>query len=637
MAVKYWYVANNGSGTWATNANWYFGPGGTGGVAGIPTSSDDAIVDDSSGSGTLTIGGTSSCSSLDASIFNGTVAGAGALNITTKSVDSIPILYLGGTWNYTGTISFLGVAISGWIYGNGRTHRGNVTVNAPSRTFAFEGDWISTGLFLLTSGNVFGYYVSFGAMSLSNSNTRRFDCYILGLSGTGTILSVATQTNLTWSVSEIYLTSVLSIAKVVSLSNLVCCDILYLQGAGASTTTITAGATSLIKPQVYIQKLDGTVTFGTSTVYRLEFTEGSAITWAGTSVMTILYDLILCNSMSVTFSSSINFTEDGIFRTFNKQFVGNLTVSSFASLYVFGDYNSTSTSTSAINLPTGGNVYFYGNVFLPSGTIIIGPNNAYLFNYQTLTCTRISLTGGVLFIGGEVDVSTVAISNSEITVLPAGPYTYNSVVIGVLSGKPIININTSLLGSGGTGRSVNLGNSTVNLNGSSGTLWSLTNDGNLAVGGGDYTINITDKSGGYVAFNASAGGITYNRLVLNRGGVNPQTEIQGAGTYNQFVSLTTVFSYILFDSGQTVYFNRPPEFGNWSTQTYISSTSTSNVTFVFDYQNSNPIVLSNNIIIAEITASPTNTWYAVNSSSGGGDLNFIYQMPPRRLGVGGAG
>jgi len=636
MAVKYWYVANNGNGLWAATANWYFGPGGTGGIAGIPTSSDDAIVDDSSGSGTLTIGGTSSCSSLDASIFNGTVAGAGALNITTKSVDSIPILYLGGTWNYTGTISLLGVAVAGLIYGNGRTHRGNVTVNAPSRTFGFEDDWISTGLFLLTSGTVIGYNISFGAMSLSNSNTRRFDCYILGLSGTGTILSVATQTNLTWSVSEIYLTSVLSIAKVVSLSNLVCCDILYLQGAGASTTTITVGATALKKSEVYIQKLDGTVTFGTSTVSRLEFTEGSAITWAGTAVMTILYDLILCNSMSVTFSSSLNFTEGGTFRTFNKQFTGNLTVSSLASLDVFGNYNSTSTSTSAISLPTGGNVYFYGNVSV-GGTIIIGPNNAYLFNYQTLTCTRISLTGGILYIGGDVNVSTVGISNSEIIVLPAGPYTYNSVVIGVLSGKPIININTSLLGSGGTYRSVNLGNSTVNLNGSSGTLWSLTNDDNVSIGSGNYTINITDKTGGYVAFNASAYGLTYNRLVLDRGGVNPQTEIQGAGTYNQFVTLTTVFSYIFFDSGQTVFFNRPPEFGNWSTQTYISSTSTSNVTFVLNYQNSNPIVLSNNVIIAEITASPTNTWYAVNSASAGGDLNFIYQMPPRRLGVGGAG
>jgi hypothetical protein len=636
MAVKYWYVANNGSALWATAANWYFGPGGTGGVAGAPTSSDDIIVDDASGSGTLTIGGTSSCSSLDVSTFNGTVAGTGALNITTKSISGI-ILYLGGTWNYTGTISLLGVAVNGSIYGNGRTHRGNVTVNAPSRTFIFEDDWISTGTFTLTSGTVIGYYVSFGSMSLSNSNIRGFDFTTLLLSGTGTVLSVSTQTNLTWSVTEIYLTSLVPLAKTISLSNLVCCDYLYLQGAGASTTTITVGVTAVKKSEVYIQKLDGTVSFGTSTLSRLEFTEGSSITWAGTSVMTILYDLILCNSMSVTFSSSLNFTEGGIFRTFNKQFVGNLTVSLTASLDVFGDYNSTSVSSSAINLPTGGNVYFYGNVFLPSGTIIIGPNNAYLFNYQSLTCVRISLNGGALFIGGDVNVNTVSVSNSEITVLSAGPYTYNNVVIGVLSGKPIININTSLLGSGGTSRSVNLGNSTVNLNGSSGTLWSLTNDGNLSVGGGDYTINITDKSGGYVAFNASAEGITYNRLVLDRGGVNPQTEIQGAGSYNQFVSLTTVFSYILFDSGQTVYFNRPPEFGNWSSQTYISSTSTSNANFVLSYNNTNAIVLSNNVIIAEITASPLNTWYAVNSFSNGGDLNFIYQMPPRRLGVGGVG
>ena len=114
MAAKYWYVAGNGSANWSVAGNWYSGSGGTGIVLGVPTASDDAIVNAASGSGTLTIAATSTCSSLNTSTFTGTLAGASALNIVSLALTGATVLSLGGTHNYTGTITISASIILNW-------------------------------------------------------------------------------------------------------------------------------------------------------------------------------------------------------------------------------------------------------------------------------------------------------------------------------------------------------------------------------------------------------------------------------------------------------------------------------------------------------------------------------------------
>jgi hypothetical protein len=193
MALKYWYVASNGSAAWSVAGNWYNGSGGTGGVAGVPTTVDDAIVDAASGSGTLTIGGSSFCNSLNTLTFTGTFAGANALAIGTNSIVSNGgfALQLGGNHTYSGPITFTSTIPSTtatlYINCNGIFHKGNMTFNTAT------GYWIGwntinyepirlTGTFLLTSGYVDGNDLYAGTVSTSNSNFRVLafgDVYLL--------------------------------------------------------------------------------------------------------------------------------------------------------------------------------------------------------------------------------------------------------------------------------------------------------------------------------------------------------------------------------------------------------------------------------------------------------------------------
>lgn len=98
MANKFWV---GGTATWNGTAGtkWASSSGGTGNQP-IPTTSDAVFFDNMSGSGTVTIGASSACASLDTSSFGGTIAGATALAISAGD------LKLGGNWTYTGTLSF---------------------------------------------------------------------------------------------------------------------------------------------------------------------------------------------------------------------------------------------------------------------------------------------------------------------------------------------------------------------------------------------------------------------------------------------------------------------------------------------------------------------------------------------------
>jgi hypothetical protein len=85
MAVKYWYKAGNSNDNWSTVGNWYLGSGGTGGLAGLPTSADDVIFDSlSTTSATVTIVTTAAiCNSINFTGFTGTLAGSTVgLNVT---------------------------------------------------------------------------------------------------------------------------------------------------------------------------------------------------------------------------------------------------------------------------------------------------------------------------------------------------------------------------------------------------------------------------------------------------------------------------------------------------------------------------------------------------------------------------
>jgi hypothetical protein len=645
MALKYWHVASDGSANWSVAGNWYNGSGGTGGVAGVPTTADDAIVDSASGSGTLTIGGTSTCNSLNTLTFTGTLAGTQALNIVTSSIASnsgFP-LQLGGNHTYSGAITFTTTinytTTFLYINCNGIFHKGNMTFNS------LIGGWFGTdpirltGTLLLTTGYVLSVDLYAGTVSTSNSNVRSFQVDNLYLSGVGTLILATTQTNLSWNISiAIYLTNTTATSKTISFSSNVYSPNLYIQGSGASNTTIAVAATTGVYPDIYVSKLAGALIFNTTYLTNLTFVEGTTVTWGSTSNIFILGNVTMCNSViNGATTNPLTFAGAGVsqtFTTFNKTFTGTLIVNdgdSFSStLTVIGDYISASITTYSINITSTQLVQFNGSVTLfTSGISINGTGGTPQIDFNSIS-------------QAEVIIITEAAVNLGSSTF-SGAITLNSGTL-VIFGNSTVNARAFTSSSSTLIRDINLGTNTViNLTGTTGTIWNTSiglSAGVLFFNPGTSTINITDTTGGTVNF--LGGGITLYDLNIRRGVLvanNPTTTFTGSQTYRNFKDLTTLqptfIHTIEFGSNSVTSIADTFQVGNSNNQTYLISSS---VSTYFNLSKLNTgLVICPNVVIQLSNATPSNTWYAIDDSVNSGATGWIFNNIPRRLGSLGAG
>jgi hypothetical protein len=658
MALKYWYVAGNGNSNFSTAGVWYNGPGGTGGVTTTPGAADDAILDAASGSGTLTIGGTSTCNSFNALTFTGTVAGASALNITTRTLinDDNTILRLGGTWNYTGTITFTTTisTILLYINCNGIFHKGNMTFNSA------VGDWGGykpdvtagvldepirlTGTLGISQGGISSFEVYAGVLSSSGSGVRRFFIYSLYLSGTGTLINASTQTNLEFYVIDLYITNTTATAKSLSIGNLVYFDNVYLQGSGASATSLTFAITSAAYPNVIISKTGGTFAFGTSYINDLTFIEGSTIAWAGSSSLTVYGNVTLCNSMSIItsnaliFAGPVNFNNIQYFTTFNKIFTGSLTVNDFGAnqlqLLFNGNYISTSSSSSSISILSAAQVNFNGAVST-FGAISINAVAAQGFptvNFfgGILTATNLGIADGDVLLGSTTLSGTLTVTSGNLQLLQNSVHSYLTFTSSSTSASRFI-----FLGE----------NTIINLRGGAANTWNTSSglaQEVLYLDPQTSTINITDNTSSQ-ALSFQAGGVEFYNIHINRSNnssIIPLTTFTGGFTCRNFRDFTVMPSginaSIVFAGGTTVNVYDTFQVGNDINQTFIASSSTT------------PVILSKfvagkvicpRVVVYNMNAAPLNTWYAIKGSinNGGNNGQWIFNTPPRRLGSLGAG
>ena len=628
MAVKYWYVAGNGSSAWSVAGNWYNGSGGTGGAAGLPTSSDDVIVNAASGSGTLTIAATATCSSLNTSTFTGTLAGASALNIVSAAATGATVLSLGGTHSYTGLITISGAATNGIILGNGKTHNGLVTINAPARSFVFNDLFICTGSFVLTAGSISGTTISVGALTTSNSNTRNFNFTNLYLSGQVTF-NQSVQTGLTWSCQNIYLTNTTANAKSIALNGVVSCNNLYLQGSGASATTITVAVTANIYPNVYISKPSGTVAFGSSYLNSLTFVTGTTIAWASTTNTITMYgNVTLCASMSITSSNYITFSGTGIatnytLTTFGKTFTGLLTVADGGfynnNLTIVDDYISNIAAATAISITSAASVTFQNNVNVSTAININSSNGVTLIpvSFNTLS------TGTMQTILGDVSLgNTTTTGNLNHS---SGNLTFRSNSTSTLFSFSSSSANT---------RTLTLNNAIINITGNTGNVWNTNVTTGLTLNSGTATIVLTDPSSNTIGF--ACGAInTYYTLKIDRSSastINPITNISGTATFYNFIDLTQTpggIHQIVFSSGQTINIYDTFQVGNLVNATYMYQNSIGN----FLLNKINPgIVIVQNCLIQGSNALQANNWFAIsNSIDNGGNTNWVFNTLKRSL------
>ncbi len=196
MADRYW-VGGTASWDGTAGTKWATTSGGTGGAA-IPTSGDDVYFDANSGANTVTIatGNTGaksiSCTSV-AGNFTGTLTGTAGITVSGSVT-----LVSGMTFSYTGTLL---LNATGTITSAGKTF-GVVTVSGSGITVTLGDSFVSSGTVTLTQGtfNANNYNFTAAAFNSNNTNPRTITMGsgLWTLTGTGTIWTTSTTTNLTF-------------------------------------------------------------------------------------------------------------------------------------------------------------------------------------------------------------------------------------------------------------------------------------------------------------------------------------------------------------------------------------------------------------------------------------------------------
>lgn len=157
------------NGNWDLANSWSTTSGGAGGAA-VPTAADDVFFDANTPNGTHTVNLAATTLSLDFTGFTGTLAGSSALNIAGSLT-----LATGMTRTYTGAITFSSTSTGRTLTFAGKTTASTVTFNGVGGEWTVQDTWNNgTSNVTLTNGSLVtnNQTLTIGAFSSSNSNTR---------------------------------------------------------------------------------------------------------------------------------------------------------------------------------------------------------------------------------------------------------------------------------------------------------------------------------------------------------------------------------------------------------------------------------------------------------------------------------
>jgi len=444
--VLYWV---GGNGTWdaSTTTRWSNTSGGAGGVV-APTLVDDAIINASSGSPTVTLSGSPSCKSLTTTGATCTIDSTGAL-----SINGAMTLSSTTTWTASGNLNFLG---TGTITTNAVSIASGITLNGPSQTFTL-GDTLNTSTtFTLTAGTLAlgTNSLNANAFSTSNSNTRSISFgsgSAINLSAGGTAVTIwqgSTATGFSTSgtptVNLTYTggTSTRTISHATSSDTETNSRVDFIVAAGA-TDTIEIGNSSAFRTLdlqfsgTFVMpgsltlygsfNIASSATFDGSPLYDITFSSTSSGNTVNTNGLTTICNMTFDGvggswslSSNINLGSGSNVTvTNGTFSTnnynitaqvFNSNLSGTRTVnlgSSTITLSSSGTPWNTATTTnltfnagtSQINLtstgsPTfaGGGLTYYNLNFVSSADLTISGSNTF----NTLSCSTTSGTATAL-------------------------------------------------------------------------------------------------------------------------------------------------------------------------------------------------------------------------------------------------
>lgn len=666
MADRYWV---GGTANWDGTAGtkWSATSGGAGGAS-VPTSADNVFFDANSGAGTVTIATVNAnCNNLNFTGFTGTIFSSS--NTPEIYIYGNLVVAAGMTWSASSNLVFAATTSGKTITTNGKsvgnsalifTGSGggwtlqdalttNTTIQVNGGTLATNNYSVSCGSFFIFSGTLtlgsstvtssgsFSVYGGTITAGTSNIIAGQFGA-ISG--GPHTLYNVTA--NVASGLNPIIVATTFNNFSIVPTSGLA-----FLQLSANITVngTFTSSGTNVQNRNLIFSDIRGTQRAITAAAVSIQDTDfrdinanGAAVPWAlsGQRVGD------LGNNSDITFPAAVNRyavangnwsstavwsatsggatgasvplpqdtavfdanTGPGTY-TFNVSRIGGVNASALgarviviAPATIIEFYKSFSLSAACTFTHNNNLTYFYGegvNTLNTAGKQLY--NVTFVGNYKLTADLSVQTTTYIY--GGLFEANGYSITS--------GYFDIQSVTSGYSSSPNL----TVYMGSG-TWKGTN-----------SGPFWNFTPSGTVTLFPETSTIEAAVSVAG--TFNFFGGGVTYNNLLISGSTNSGPVSINGNNTFTSITSTKTNAYTLRFPaSGTTTVgaWNVNGSSGNIITIDSSSAGTRANLT-----KTGGGVVVSNFISVKDINASPASTFYAVNSTNAGNNVNWTFNFP----------
>ena len=670
MANRYWV---GGTGSWAaTTTNWSATSGGASGAS-VPTLSDDVIFDTLSNATLYTVTLTTApvCRSVSVAgpaVGNVTIAGSAAWSI----YGSFILAATGVTRTFTSAITFAATTTGFTITTNGVALASAITLNGAGGGWTLGSALTTTGAFTLTQGafdtanfnlTTSGNFTNTGALTrLLTFGSSSITCLIWNAAGaTNLTLNAGTSTitvtnavgtffgagltyyNVFKSVNNIVIADANNIFNAVTVNSVSANGTFIAQFAGnqtIGTLTLNGGVDNWMRLsiQTTIALIGTQVTLTVGTFVTNGFIDFRDINLAGAaSPLTVTTGGDAGNNTNITlaapktvywnFSAGGNWTSDAwATSSGGTPVIANYPLPQDTAIIDDVGLTSGNTITVGLNSPNLGNItassrtlpmtlafttqapVIYGDLTLSSSVTTTATTGSLTFSGYNKTQTITS--AGVSF------ANAFTVNNPTVTVTLADNLTTTSATaFSVLSGTLNLNgktLTSSLFSSTGSlVRNITFGGGTITTSGAT-----FTASGTNLTTSGTGTISMTRASSKTFA----GGGFSYP--TLNQGGAGALV-ITGANTF-QNITNTVQPATITFPAStitNVAAFAVSGTAGNLITLN--SSTPGTRATL----NKTGGAVTANYLSISDSLATPTDTFYAVDSVNVSNNLGWIFEAP----------
>ena len=545
-------------------------------------------------------------------------------NANIREITIYEILYLTGTGTLATvtTTTNLTVNINNIYITNSSATAKSLTLNS-----VFNPNYGGGGVYLAGSGS--------GTITLAAGTSAVFPIYVTNTGGapitfsTATIKSIefSTGTNAVWSNAAsqtLTITDSLYIASsagnptltpsLLFIGNTNYGVYVSLNGKSLVTGGCTLNDSSLGANQVqyFFDGFSSNAAFTVTSASYVEFSGPfSASSYTSTSAASTVFNSSLTLTGALSLANNAQSNSVNVTGNFSAASISHLAT---GTLYLFGTTNNATTSITLNNTTT----------------------LSYLYHTGTLTTGTFAITNGSLDSWGNINCTTLTIGNGY-------AYFYNNIVTltgiftltaGNLYGQNATFSSTTFVCSAtANSRDVTLDNCSWTVTGT-GTVWNLVDGGTLTANLQSADIYITNTSVTAITFAGAGQGYRY--LFIRRGSINTnQVTITGSNSFLGLYHTGGSTQTLTFPAGIDTYIYDTFAVGSSSSVTNISSSSSSTPFSIVKFYPG--LVICNNVSITRSTASPTNTWYAINSTNVTTNTGWIFGAPSRRLGVSGAG